>query len=185
MSAVDVTCNIASGSELIDRYRLDLLHAAIFDQDPTLIESLSDQDSDTSDAEAFQRFTPLLIAEQEALAQVDSPFKTNFRIFSDFLQIATHFLDNAGNHESAGRLQQLLEQLNIASQNEWSTADDGYHLGRACSSTLSILQSLLVRKTPHRHQSNEQQVQWLFAAIQNSSQRSWRHVPYLQLFMLV
>lgn len=147
------------------------------------MELPSDESPNPSDAEAFSRFTPLLIAEQEALIHTDSPFKANFRVFADFLQIAAHFLSNASQHESAGRLQHLLEQLSIASRNDRPTTDDSYHLAQACSSTLAILYGLVVRKTPHRHQSNEQHVQWLFTAIQNTSQRHWMHVPYLQLFV--
>lgn len=171
-------------------YRLDLLHAAIFNSEPVLVAPIQNDALNVSDADAFSRFIPLLMAEQESLAGVDSSSKVGFEVLSQFLRTASNVIENTsgssaqgGHYESIEGVRELMERLKIASQRDHGEGSNKSHITRACHGTLSILHNLLVHKTPHRHQRNEQHVESLFAAVQNTTEKDWAHVPYLHLFM--
>ena len=143
-----------------------------------------------SDAEAFSRFTPLLVAELEALERTDSPYHDTVQTLSEFLQSATSILESnafpsvqVNGHNFVERAQELLERFNVQALSERADAGDTRQLARACYCTLVVLQNLIVHKTPHRHRSNEQYTDWLFATIQSVEDKVWKDVPYLQLLM--
>lgn len=56
---------------------------------------------------------------------------------------------------------------------------------RACYHSMAILYNLVSNSRPYRHSSNNRHVAGLTAALAASSELSWRHLPFLQLFAIL
>lgn len=179
-------------------YRLDLLHAAIFDSEPLLTQSelpcnIQKLEMEFSDDELFSRLTPLLTAEQEDFQLVRSVYSDKLRNVPDLLNKAvevmrtTSAIDSGSQQDknSVEQLQQMVERFGQASSEEDPAAPDAHHLVRACHLNFVIFYNLAVHRIPSRHRGNQKYADGLFSAVRCISERAWQDIPYLRLWVLV
>lgn len=171
---------------------LDLLHAVLYDNEPILANASASEVAERSDSIKSKPtwFTSLLLAEQDEFQKAGrTPYTDNLVGLTSIIEGVGNILRNeflpTRDPSLVEKVRNDLEDFGRRATRDHPSAPDARHLGRCCFQYMCILFNLTANKVPHRHKSNQLNVEQLYDAVRRVKNSTWQQIPYHRLLVLL